>query len=885
MTCHNGSLENDFAGPGLENPHPFEGAGNLRCTGCHGGNGEGEDRESSHIPNPPEIGDDANLIANRQAYFNRLTLTGIDKFDDYTVNGVTYTALDYLQFINPGDLRVVSLGRSCGKCHEGHVNRVENSLLATASGIFSGATYAIGVDNAVTENQGLFEDTAADKGFRDALQPGFVVDPFDVGGVGRLIEFPVFSVLNDPAPNAIHKNDNYDSDDLPLDQLADGRVITGSNLANLYHEQIAFTCGDCHLGSAGANNRFGDFRSSGCTACHMPYSLDGRSTSSDPNVNKFEPADPDDIEAPERSHVKQHKIISVARTDPGGEFVPGIDDYACAGCHQGSNRTVMQYWGIRLDQNQDVRRGNQYPANPVSYQTTSGDTRLFDPVAGNNTFNGRNRNQYLLFEDYDGDLRDDTPPDVHYEAGMGCIDCHGSFDLHGGDVNDPNGEIYSRMEQGVAIQCESCHGSAEAYASVATGTSSSGESVQLVQDRKGNLLDHVERRPNGDYILTSRLTGVEHYVPQTRDTVVDSGKTHPGSGDPIYSAMASFAMGRADGISSTGIGPQQSGAPSTGFSHGDSMSCVSCHAAWTNNCVGCHLSGEYDTNNNFSNITGDRIAYEEDNADFVYQNPLLFQLGVNAHNKIAPIAANTETFYQYEDKNHTESKIFAFSDRQGLGNNQVTTAVPSLSHNTLMPHSIRGRVTSSNEGPRYCVACHLTDESLANFGAEYDALRTALSTSDFASLDFDLLQEHIGMNPGNQMNSPLWVHMVAGLGSGLFLFDENGGAVNPLDENDDRVGSGGTSPKDQFNINNVVFDLDRIVTEDGTSTGSNNHVMLDLPGAASLRAGENNPNFSGPLPGSTIMRLTDPSAGIVLDSWIDANGVVQGDAGTFVVDP
>ena len=58
----------------------------------------------------------------------------------------------------------------------------------------------------------------------------------------------------------------------------------------------------------------------------------------------------------------------------------GIDDYACAGCHQGSNRTVMQYWGIRLDQNEDVHNGVQYPVDPVTFETTAGDTRLFDPV-------------------------------------------------------------------------------------------------------------------------------------------------------------------------------------------------------------------------------------------------------------------------------------------------------------------------------------------------------------------------------------------------------------------------------------------------------------------------------------------------------------------------
>jgi hypothetical protein len=48
-----------------------------------------------------------------------------------------------------------------------------------------------------------------------------------------------------------------------------------SPLEHLYHEQISFTCGDCHLGSAGQNNRAGDFRSSGCSACPHAYSLGG----------------------------------------------------------------------------------------------------------------------------------------------------------------------------------------------------------------------------------------------------------------------------------------------------------------------------------------------------------------------------------------------------------------------------------------------------------------------------------------------------------------------------------------------------------------------------------------------------------------------------------
>ncbi len=883
MTCHNGSGHDDYSGPGLENPHPFEGASDLKCSTCHGGNPLGRNATLAHVPPPPEIGDREQWKTDRLAYFNRLTLTGIDKFPDYEVNGNTYSAIDYLQFINPGDLRVVTESRSCGMCHAPHVNTVANSLLATEGGVLSGAMYAAGIENAVPENQGLYQDTAADLAFRAVHNPNFSFEPSNIGAVARLLEFPVYSAFGANGPQDIHNNPDYNSANLPLDQRSDGSVRANSQLANLYHEQVAFTCGDCHLGSAGANNRYGDFRSSGCTSCHMPYSLDGRSTTGDPNVNREEPLDPDDIDEPELSHPKRHLILNVAKTLPTGETVPGISDYACAGCHQGSNRTVMQFWGIRLDQNQDVRNQVQYPANPVSYRTTSGDTRLFDPEVGNRTFNGRNRNQYLLFEDYDGDERDDTPADVHYDAGMGCIDCHGSYDLHGGDTTTMESSIHSRMEQELAISCESCHGTADSYATTQPGTTYSNQTADVAVDSKGNPIRHVQRDANGDFYMTSRLTGKRHYVSQTRDVVVDSGKVNPFTGQPIYTAKGSYAMGRDDGDPATGIGPKQSECAANGFSHSDSMTCVSCHASWTNSCIGCHLEGEYNTNNNnFSNITGERIVFRERNADFVYQSPVPFQIGVGPDNKISPISPNTETFFRYRDRNREFSKTFAFSDRNGGGNNKTETPFPSLSHNAMMPHSIRGRVDSQNEGPRYCVSCHLTDEGLDNFGDEYDTLRTALASNDFSSINFPLLQEHIGKNTGNQLNSPLWVHQAAGLGSGLFLFDENGCPVNPLDEDEDRVGCDGVAPADNFDLNRVAFNLDRIVDSTGQSTGSNNHPMLDSARGPLLRDGARYPNKSGPLGASLIQRLTDPTTGIVLDSWIDADGAPKGNASQHI---
>jgi hypothetical protein len=789
--------------------------------------------------------------------------------------------LQYLQFLNPGDLRVVTQAQGCGQCHMDHATCVARSPLATESGIMGGAAYTMGTTNAVPANQGLFDDTATDYAFRAVSQPNYVYDPNRQGAVSSLIETPVHSVFGAHAADQIFQNNTYLAANLPNSVNPDNSVRTDSPLAHLFMEQVTFTCGDCHLGSAGQNNRAGDFRSSGCSSCHMPMSLGGRSTGKDPNVSRTEPLNPDAIQAPEVPHLKSHQIRSVARTLSNGQSVMGIDDWACAGCHQGSNRTVMQYWGIRLDQNQDLRNGVQYPANPVEWHNTSHVTEMFDPALANRTFNGRNPNQYILFEDYDGDGRDDTPDDVHHEAGMGCIDCHGSYDLHGDVANPDSAAVWSHMEQAVAIRCENCHGTIASYAAYAPGTDYAGQTVDLAVDNAGKPVRNVSRDSNGDFWLTSRLDGRRHYVVQTHDVIVDSGKLNPLTGVAVYNPKASYAMGRSDGNAATGIGPQQTGGTLNGFSHTDRMDCAACHSSWTNNCIGCHLIGQYDTGNNFSNITGQRIVYKQRNADFVYQTPVPFQLGVGPDNKITQFSPNTKTFYSYRDRNGDFSRVFEFTDRNGDGNNPARP-FPSMSHNTMLAHSIRGRVTGTKEGVRYCVACHLTTNGLANFGAQYDAFRTAMANHDYGALDYNLLKVHIGKNTGNQLDSPIWVHMAAGLGTGLFLFDQDGAAVNPLDNNPNRIGSNGVAPAAAYNVANVRLDLDRIVENNGVANGSNNHSMHQPVLGANMRDGATDPNRPGPLGATLIQRLSDPVNGIVLNSWFDADGQAHGNVGVFV---
>ncbi|MEZ4241618.1 MAG: hypothetical protein R3F59_36815, partial [Myxococcota bacterium] len=274
MECHNGSRYNDYAGTGIENPHWTDNpsAQYLTCTTCHGGNGEESGREYAHVPRPPQIENDTILFNNPESYFNYLTLTGIDKYPDYTVNGTTYTALQWLQFRNPSDIRVVSTGQSCGQsgCHGGeHATWFSRSPINTESGFYSKTNFTTGVDSYVPETANYYNKTAADLAFRAVSDASWVYNGAEIGRVGRLVEYPERAVWQDRT--GFYDNAIYDANTLNNFRYAANdaqgyvnQFISGSPLQDIVEESVAFQCGDCHTGSAGANNRYGDFRGSGC---------------------------------------------------------------------------------------------------------------------------------------------------------------------------------------------------------------------------------------------------------------------------------------------------------------------------------------------------------------------------------------------------------------------------------------------------------------------------------------------------------------------------------------------------------------------------------------------------------------------------------------------
>ena len=290
-----------------------------------------------------------------------------------------------------------------------------------------------------------------------------------------------------------------------------------------------------------------------------------------------------------------------------------------------------------------------------------------------------------------------------------------------------------------------------------------------------------------------------------------------------------------------------------------------------------------------STIDGRWLAATLDVRQFIYASPLPLILGVGSRGRITQIGPELQILFKYAgDIFGDSSSVFGFSDRRGNGNNpgyEGRGPFAALGYGRIVPHTIRGRPDAESEGARQCVACHLNSEQLDRFGSEYENFRTAIAAGDVASLDYSLLQQHIGQNPGNELNSPFFVHMAAGLGAGLWLFDESGCPVNPLDISDERAPCGGVVPADNFDPQAVVFALDQPVTAAGVANASGHRPAASAAhGAdiAALRDGALHPDMPGPLGATVTGRIADPNVGLILDSWIDANGEPQGQATDFL---
>jgi len=397
----------------------------------------------------------------------------------------------------------------------------------------------------------------------------------------------VFSIF--PVPNYYAEAGDVDElDPIPPFRGHGPRGRLSSHYGDLPRKE----CMQCHLWSSGRAVRGrvgfdGDYRGEGCAACHVEYALDGLCESADRSAVRTEPGHP-------RTH-------SMTRA-------PTVQ--ACTACHYGDASIGLSYRGL----------SQLPPAAPGGPEIPGTTDRLLNDVF------------YLN----DPQI---CPPDVHWERGMHCIDCHTQADVMG------DGVLYGAMEHAVEISCSDCHGTFSEPATLRT--------------RRGTPLEHVRRRGD-EVVLTSKVTGVEHVVPQAVH-VLDRTR-------PQYNPAAARAMTAAH----------------------QNLECYTCHAGWNANFLGFH----FDRNESLTQLdllSGLRTPGRVTTQEKVFATWKSFYAGLNEAGRVAPYLTGFSTMGTVRD-----------ADGEVIVDQQMAETAAGLSGMTMIHHQLH----STRPTARSCVECH-----------------------------------------------------------------------------------------------------------------------------------------------------------------------------------
>ncbi len=286
----------------------------LGCTDCHGGNAEArltggvaagtpayeQVKTAAHVqPRHPQLWTGA---ANPQRSFARLN----EESDDF------------VRFVNPGDLRAAR--RSCGQngCHTAEVAQVPKSMMATGPMLWAAAYYNNGSFPLKTPR---FGESYGPDGIpqRAVTTPPPTVEEMARKGVLRFLEpLPRFEIVQpgnvlrvfergQERPLEIGVPDRDELPGRPANRLS-ARGFGTLNRTDPVGVSLQRTrLLDPMLSFMGTNDNPGDYRSSGCTACHVVYANDrspvhsgpyassghrGRSQTVDPTIRKDESGHP-----------------------------------------------------------------------------------------------------------------------------------------------------------------------------------------------------------------------------------------------------------------------------------------------------------------------------------------------------------------------------------------------------------------------------------------------------------------------------------------------------------------------------------------------------------------------------------------------------------------
>ena len=697
----------------------------LGCTDCHGGDPTVRVTEGSSLSSPEYDS------AKHRAHPAPKILA-----NDSSANPVrVYTGWlkenwDYVRFVNPGDLRVASATCGVVGCHTSEVQRVRTSMMTHGAMLWGAALYNNGAfplkqphfgesyspdglpQRLMTYPPPTPEETRL-KGILPSLeplqrwevsQPGNVLRIFERGGEKKP-EFGIPSPFEVPGRPDVKLSDRGFGTELRTDP-----VFLGLQKTRLLDPLLSFP---------GTNDQPGDYRNSGCSACHVVYGNDNSPEHSGPYAtyghSGFTVTVDPTIPKNQSGHPLRH------------QFTRSIPSSQCMVCHMhpGTNMETTYYGYTWWDNEMDgeamypAKQRNPTPKEQYEVQLRNpertaqrglwSDINFLDKVGSPEFEKTLKHTRFADFhshgwifravykKDRQGDLLDennnvvsfDDPDrfqkavhleDIHLEKGMHCIDCHFTQDAHG------NGKLYGETRNAIEIDCVDCHGTVSAQATLVTSGPAApkgGTNLRLRQTPWGQ--PQFYRRDNRVFQRSMLEQNKEWEVIQVLDSITP--------GNPNYNEKARFAKTIQKDGSTWG------GNDTSSYAHSNSrMTCYSCHSAWVPTCFGCHL--QMTANQRMPMLHNEGLTTRNYTSyNFQILRDDIYMLGVDGTvtgNRIAPVRSACAVLVSSQN-----------ADRGWGYYQQQTVSAEGFSgqaFSPFVPHTVRTKET------RACSDCHVSEK-------------------------------------------------------------------------------------------------------------------------------------------------------------------------------
>jgi len=698
----------------------------LGCTDCHGGDSSAGIVAGTPASSPVYLATKQKAhVHPRDAIFRNRGAMPQDVFAKWLKESP-----EYVKFVNPGDLRVA--GETCGAagCHGNETRAVSTSMMTHTGFLWGAALYNNGA--IPTKNTRFGENYDRDgkpqsiktippptseetrsKGVIAELtplyrweisQPGNVLRVFERGGEKK-------AELGNPS-----RNEDPGKPDDKLSERGFGTELrTDPVFLGLQKTRLV----DPVMSLPGTNDHSGDYRASGCSACHVVY------------ANDREPAHSAAYAAYGHSGTSATVDPTIDKTQSGHpikhSFTRSIPSSQCMVCHMhpGTNMLTtyfgVTWWDNEIDGEKMYPAKQKNPSEEDRYQAALRNPEAaaarglwgqekFLQQTGSPEFNKQLKTtQFADFHghgwvyrgvyahdrkgnwlDKDGKQIDFGDADrfgkavhladIHLEKGMQCTDCHFGQDNHG------NGRVYGEPRAAVEIDCIDCHGTIGARANLITSgpaAPAGGRRLETLRTPWG--LRRFEWRSDTLIQRSMSSSDKEWEIVQTRDTVT------PGNAHFSPKSYRAKLMGKSGQILSAFPNDE------TALAHpNSSMTCYSCHTSWTPTCFGCHLQMTANVKRNMLHNEG-LTTRNYTSYNFQVLRDDIYMLGVDGTvtgHRIAPARSSCAVLVSSQNAN-----------REWLYYQQQTISSPGLSgqaFSTFVPHTVRARET------KQCSDCHVS---------------------------------------------------------------------------------------------------------------------------------------------------------------------------------